>query len=76
MVPLHGLDVDMLVRILSEPENSKIEQYKVLLAKDNVKLEFSPESLRAIAQLALERKTGARGLSSILVNNFFLFLKI
>lgn len=67
----------MLVRILSEPENAQIEQYKLLMAIDNVKLEFSPAAITAIAQSAMERQTGARGLCSILVNkciSFVLFL--
>lgn len=57
----------MLVRILTEPKNALLEQYKALLAMDSVSLEFSDESLTAIAKLAMERQTGARGLRSILV---------
>lgn len=59
----------MLVRILTEPKNALLEQYKMLLAMDNVSLKFSDEALTAIAKLAMERQTGARGLRSILVNS-------
>lgn len=58
----------MLVRILTEPKNALLEQYKMLLAMDNVSLQFSDEALTAIARLAMERQTGARGLRSILVS--------
>ena len=68
LVPFHSLDVDMLVRILTEPKNALLEQYKMLLAMDNVSLKFSDEALTAIAKLAMERQTGARGLRSILVS--------
>lgn len=71
LVPFHSLDVDMLVRILTEPKNALLEQYKMLLAMDNVSLKFSDEALTAIAKLAMERQTGARGLRSILVSNLF-----
>lgn len=73
LVPFHSLDVDMLVRILTEPKNALLEQYKALLAMDNVSLKFSDEALTAIAHAAMERQTGARGLRSILVifNVFF-----
>lgn len=57
----------MLVRILSEPKNALIAQYKALLAMDNVSLRFSDEALVAIAKSAMEKQTGARGLRSILV---------
>ena len=67
LVPFHSLDVDMLVRILTEPKNALLEQYKALLAMDSVSLKFSDEALTAIAKLAMERQTGARGLRSILV---------
>lgn len=57
----------MLVRILTEPKNALLEQYKMLLAMDSVSLKFSDEALTAIAKLAMDRQTGARGLRSILV---------
>ncbi len=62
---LEPLDEDALVRILSEPKNSLIKQYRKLFAMDGVELEFEMEALRAIARLAYERKTGARGLRAI-----------
>lgn len=68
LVPFHSLDVDMLVRILTEPKNALLHQYKALLSMDNVSLKFTDEALTAIARLAMDRQTGARGLRSILVN--------
>lgn len=62
---LDELDADALVRILTEPKNSLTAQYKKLLKLDGVELEFTDDSLKAIAQKALDRKTGARGLRSI-----------
>ena len=55
-----------LIRILTEPKNALIKQYKKLFAIDGVKLTFEKEALEAIAELALQRKTGARGLRAIL----------
>ena len=66
MVPLDDLDKDALVRILTEPRSSLTKQYIKLFEMDGVKLIFTPESLDAVASLALERHTGARGLRSIL----------
>ncbi|HEX2985525.1 MAG TPA: ATP-dependent Clp protease ATP-binding subunit ClpX [Caproiciproducens sp.] len=63
---LNGLDEDALVRILTEPKNSLISQYKKLFQLDKVDLEFQPEALKAIAQKTIERRTGARGLRSIM----------
>ncbi len=56
------LSEDDLVRVLTEPRNSLVKQYKKLLAMDGVDLEFEPEALRELAKTALARKTGARGL--------------
>lgn len=67
-VPLDDLDKNALVRILSEPKNSLIKQYKKLLEMDGVELEFENEALEAIAAQAIERNTGARGLRSITEN--------
>lgn len=61
---LNGLDEYALVRILTEPKNSLVNQFKWLFALDKVDLEFTPEALSAIAQKTLERHTGARGLRS------------
>ncbi len=62
----HELTQEDLVRILTEPTNSLVKQYKKLLAMDGVELEFTPEALRAIASIAQKRKLGARGLKSIM----------
>lgn len=66
MVALNDLDKDALVRILTEPRSSLTKQYVKLFEMDGVKLVFAPEALDAVASLALERHTGARGLRSIL----------
>ncbi len=63
---LNGLDEDALVRILTEPKNSLVSQYQFLFHLDKVELEFEPEALREIARKTIERKTGARGLRSIM----------
>ncbi len=62
---LEALDEDALVKILSEPKNALIKQYKCLFSADNIDLVFDDEALRAIAKKAIETKTGARGLRSI-----------
>ncbi|MBO4799827.1 MAG: ATP-dependent Clp protease ATP-binding subunit ClpX [Lachnospiraceae bacterium] len=63
---LDELDRDALVRILTEPKNSLVKQYKKLFELDGVGLRFEDDALEAIADKALERKTGARGLRSII----------
>ncbi len=63
---LSGLTRDMLVKILKEPKNAILKQYQKLLALDEVKLEFEDEALEAIADKAMEKKTGARALRAIL----------
>uniref|UniRef100_A0A224X9C6 Putative atp-dependent clp protease atp-binding subunit clpx-like mitochondrial isoform x2 n=1 Tax=Panstrongylus lignarius TaxID=156445 RepID=A0A224X9C6_9HEMI len=68
LVPFHSLDEKLLVRILTEPKNAIVHQYQVLFGMDKVDLTFSPDALTAISQLAMERKTGARGLRSIMEN--------
>ena len=68
MVSLDLLDEDALVQILTEPKNAIIKQYQKLFELDDVKLEFTAEAVEAIAQMAVERKTGARGLRSIMEN--------
>jgi len=65
VVTLNKLDEDALVSILSQPRNALTRQYQYLLEMDNVLLEFEEDALRAIAQKALERETGARGLRAI-----------
>ena len=64
--PLQGLDADMLVKILKEPQNAILKQYQKLLALDEVNLEFEDDALYAIAEKALEKDTGARALRSII----------
>ena len=66
MVSLSELDRDALVRIISEPKNSLVRQYEKLFEMDGVKLSFAKGALEAIAELALERNTGARGLRAIM----------
>ncbi len=63
---LEELDKEALIKILTEPKNSLVKQYKKLLAMDDVILEFEPEAIEAIVDKAIERKTGARGLRSII----------
>lgn len=66
IVSLNELDEDSLVRILVEPKNAIIKQYKELFKMDDVELEFEENALKAIAKKAYDRKTGARGLRSII----------
>jgi len=63
---LEELDVDALVQILTEPKNSLTKQYSKLFEMEDVEIDFREDGLRAIAEKAMERKTGARGLRSIL----------
>ncbi|XP_060891538.1 ATP-dependent Clp protease ATP-binding subunit clpX-like, mitochondrial isoform X3 [Labrus mixtus] len=66
VVPLHSLDEETLVRILTEPRNAVVPQYQALFSMDKCELNVNQDALRAIAKMALERKTGARGLRSIM----------
>jgi len=66
LVSLESLDLEALVRILTEPRNALVKQYQRLFAMDGVSLDFEPESLREVARIAMERKTGARGLRGVL----------
>lgn len=68
LVPFHSLNQNMLVRILTEPKNALVPQYQRLLAMDQCNLTFTPEALKGVAHLAMERKTGARGLRAIMVS--------
>ena len=65
-VPLKGLDREALVRILKEPKNALIKQYQKLFDMDDVDLSFEEDAIGAIADKAFERKTGARGLRSVM----------
>ena len=66
LVTLNSLDEEALVKILTEPKNALVRQYAKLLSFDDVELEFTPDALQAIAQQALGRKSGARGLRAII----------
>ena len=68
IVSLDTLDRDALVRILQEPKNALVKQYQTMFEMDGVKLNFEPEALIKVAETALERKTGARGLRGVLEN--------
>ena len=63
---LKSMDKETLVRIMTEPKNSIIKQYQALFKMDNIELEFEEAALQRIADLTIERKTGARGLRSII----------
>jgi ATP-dependent Clp protease ATP-binding subunit ClpX len=63
---LSELDESALIQILAEPKNALLKQYKELFEMEGVELDVRPEALQALAKKAMERKTGARGLRSIL----------
>ena len=65
-VALDKLDSDALVRVLTEPKNAIIKQYQKMLKMDDVDLIFEEDAIRAIADMAIEQNTGARGLRSII----------
>ena len=65
-VALEGLDTEALVRILREPKSALMKQYQKLFEFDDVSLHFEPDAIAEIAKQAMERKTGARGLRSIM----------
>jgi ATP-dependent Clp protease ATP-binding subunit ClpX len=66
MATLEPLDIDAMVNILTEPRNALTKQYTKMMDADGVELQFTPEALRLIAEQAMERRTGARALRSIL----------
>ena len=66
LASLEQLNEEALVRILTEPKNALVKQYQKMLELDKVELEFNEEALIAISKEAIERKTGARGLRSII----------
>ena len=66
IAPLNALKQEDLVRILQEPKNALVKQYKKLMEYDDVDLEFEPEALEAIADKAIERNIGARGLRAVM----------
>ena len=65
-VTLEELDIDALIRIIKEPKNALLKQYKKLFAMDDVEFEIEEDAMRRIAEKAIERKTGARGLRAIM----------
>ncbi len=68
MASLDKLDREALVQILTQPKNALVKQYEKLFSYDGCTLEFEQDALYAIADLAIERKTGARGLRAIMEN--------
>jgi ATP-dependent Clp protease ATP-binding subunit ClpX len=66
---LNELDVDALIEVLTQPKNALVKQYKKFFEFENVKLKFTDGAIRAAAEQAFKRKTGARGLRSILEEN-------
>jgi ATP-dependent Clp protease ATP-binding subunit ClpX len=66
LAPLEALDVDALIRVLTEPKNALVRQYQQLFAYEGVELTFEQDALIEIANKAIERETGARGLRSIM----------
>ena len=66
LTALQPLDKEALVRVLQEPKNALVKQYRRLLAMENVDLQFSPDALEELAQAAVERGTGARGLRALM----------
>lgn len=66
IVTLNPLDEEALIQILTKPKNALVKQYKKLMEMDNVQLEFEDAALKAIAHIAIQRNTGARGLRSII----------
>lgn len=68
LVPFHTLTEDMLIQILTEPQNALLPQYQMLFSMDKAELTFDETALKGIARMAMERKTGARGLRAIMEN--------
>lgn len=66
VVGLDNLDEEALCKILIEPKNSIVKQYKKMFKMDNIDIDFTPEAIKAVAQKAIELKTGARGLRTII----------
>merc|ERR1712012_1490242 len=66
LVPFHSLTEELLVRILTEPKHALVPQYQMLFGMDKVELKFTREALLEIGKMAISKKTGARGLRSIL----------
>ncbi|KAK3098205.1 hypothetical protein FSP39_017167 [Pinctada imbricata] len=73
IVALHSLTEDMMVKILTEPKNALVAQYKLQFGMDSCQIEFTDEALKAIAKQAMARRTGARGLKALMVNKYTYF---
>lgn len=71
---LNPLSEESMIRILTEPKNALVKQYKKLMQIDGVELEFTPEALKCVADLGLKKESGARGLRSIMENAMMPFL--
>ena len=71
---LKGMDKETLIRIMKEPKNAILKQYEALFGMDNIELEFSDDAIDKIAELTVERKTGARGLRSIIESTLQRFM--
>ena len=66
MATLKELDIEALIKVMTEPKNSLVKQYKKLFEFENIKLKLTEDAIRAIAEKALARKTGARGLRAVM----------
>ena len=71
---LHPLDENALIRILTEPRNALVKQYRKMFKIDGVDLEFTDEALHCAAQMGIKKESGARGLRSILENAMMPYL--
>ena len=68
IAPLQVLEIEDLKKIISEPKNAILKQYKLMFEMDNIDLEFNDEAIEEIAKKAYDQKTGARGIRSIIEN--------
>lgn len=66
IVPLHALTLDDLVKVITEPKNSLLSQYRAMFSVDGIELEFSTEYIASLAKKSIDKKTGARGLRSMI----------
>jgi ATP-dependent Clp protease ATP-binding subunit ClpX len=69
IAPLQELSADQMVKVLTEPKNAIVKQFAKMFKLEGVELEITPDALTAISEVAIKRKTGARGLRSILESN-------
>ena len=66
MATLKELDIEALIQVMTEPKNALVKQYQKLFGFEDIKLKFTDSAIKAIAQKAVERKTGARGLRAVM----------